>query len=125
MTEYKLFRLDEVDRVMKEIGQLLVEHSCSKEKLLDLALCIREGLNNAILHGNGCDETLPACIVLDFVQNDCVFTIKDCGDGIQKKENDETEDLLSESGRGLMLMEALLDKLEYGKGYVSGKMSLE
>lgn len=125
MTEYKLQRLDEVDGVMKEIGKLLIEENCSREKFLDLALCIRESLNNAILHGNGGDESLPVCVMVDFAQRSCLFTVKDCGSGVAEEAKDEEVDLLSESGRGLLLMKELLDELEFGTGYVSGKMSLE
>lgn len=123
--KFRLYRLNEVELIMKQIEMLLIEHNCAKEKKLDLALCIREGLNNGILHGNGGDETKEVLLDINFEQKCCVFTIHDCGDGIEKKERNKEVDGLSESGRGLMLMQELLDQLECGKGYIKGKMDLE
>lgn len=123
--ECSLKAVEEIDIFIKQMVRYLKEHAVNKEQCLDIALCLRESVNNAFLYGNinGEDRCVKVCYEINA---DCfMFWVYDCGDKklelCQKKE----EDLLSEHGRGLLLMRELLDEMYFEKGAVGGKLTLK
>ena len=124
MTEYQLYQLDEVDQVMGQIATEMLGSVKKREKLLDLALCIREGLNNALLYGR-VDTEHPVILEISWNNKECHFVIYDNGDGVSEAQSNAEPDMLSESGRGLMIMQELLRELSFEKGVIRATMDLE
>ena len=82
----------------------------NKEKVSSLSLIIQEALVNAIIHGNKSIKTKK--VTLSYILNDreiCI-DVKDEGNGVdlscqaKNHTNMRQEDLLEDSGRGIVLM---------------------
>ena len=117
--------VEEIDLFIKETVHFLKEHSVNKEQCLDIALCLRESVSNAFLYGNinGKDR----CVRISYeIKEDCfLFWVYDCGDKKLEVCPRRENDLLSEHGRGLLLMRELLDEMYFEKGAVGGKLTLK
>lgn len=81
-----------------------------------LALCLDEALVNAILHGNEADDTVLVHITVGRTDQRWFVRIDDQGDGFSiddVPDQDDSESLLLEHGRGIRLMREWLDELGY------------
>ena len=81
-----------------------------------LALCLDEALVNAILHGNEADDTVPVHIAVGRTAERWLVRIDDQGNGFSiddVPDQDDSESLLLEHGRGIRLMREWLDELGY------------
>ena len=97
--------LSESSRIQEEIMILLRKLGFDDEDLADLHIAIEEGLANAIKHGNQLDASKQVKI-----------EIEDEGEGFNPEDvPDPTleENLDKPSGRGLLLMRAFMDTIEY------------
>lgn len=101
----------------KAIDRIIAELNAHKQDF-DIRLILTEALTNAFKHGNGMNVNKP--IYLKYFYNDksVKFEISDSGTGFENviiQEQQEDEDLLSDSGRGLFLIKSLSDKIELKK----------
>ena len=81
-----------------------------------LALCLDEALVNAILHGNEADDTVPVQIAVGRTATRWLVRIDDQGEGFSiddVPDQEDSESLLLEHGRGIRLMREWLDELGY------------
>ena len=82
-------------------------------------LCVSEAIINSIQHGNKRDFDKNVVIKVN-AETECInIQIKDQGDGFDlKRISDPTkiENIKKESGRGLLIMRALCDSVEYKDG---------
>lgn len=83
-----------------------------------ISMAVREGMINAILHGNAYDPNKR--VSLSFEQNGqaLVVTITDEGHGFVPEEVPDPlapENLLKQSGRGIFLMRAFMDEVRFRK----------
>ncbi len=80
-----------------------------------LLVATTEAVNNAIMHGNKSDEDKKVSVTVAIRKHYIVIRVKDQGKGfdpgIIPNPLDE-ENLLKESGRGLFLMQTLMDEVE-------------
>lgn len=97
----------------------------SENELILLEIAINEAMNNALKYGGdkGSDPAVTLSICLHSPQ--CLFIwIKDRGRGFSARqalatlssedyENDNTEGQWGESGRGLLIMERVMDQVRY------------
>ena len=93
-----------------------------------LALCLDEALINAILHGNEGDETVQVRIQVGTEGGKWIVRIDDQGDGFTPDDvpdQDDSDSLLLEHGRGIHLMREWLDRLTYYRGGASVVMAKE
>jgi serine/threonine-protein kinase RsbW len=86
------------------------------DEALNVGLALREAVINAIVHGNGQDPDLKVHIslVADPIQLEA--TIRDEGRGFDpegKPDPTAEENLLSTSGRGILLMKAFVDEVRF------------
>jgi len=95
-----------------------------QNKFENLKLCLQEALTNAIVHGNKKDKSKSVDISYE-VNAEIKITIKDEGKGIQKKQQQNSvsqitqEDILKESGRGIMLMKHFCDEIIFNKNSIT------
>lgn len=76
-------------------------------KAFDMNLILREGLNNAVEHGNGCDLSRSVQCAMEVKQDNVHITIEDEGEGFDWQHRDVGAiDARSERGKGLLLMQA-------------------
>jgi len=108
--------LEQLADVIVLLQENLQQWNVTEEKQVDLKLCVMEAVQNALLHG-GTEYTVPKAQI--FWQCDAKgfrFTVADNGTGIsQDKRNTEYQETLKESGRGLLLMRAILDEVNFNE----------
>ena len=108
--------LSESSRIQEEIMALLRQLGFEDEDLADLHIAIEEGLANAIKHGNQLDASKKVKIEGMVDGNKVRIEIEDEGEGFNPEDvPDPTldENLDKPSGRGILLMRAFMDTIEY------------
>ena len=109
-TMHLIYLLDTV------ISDLLREMKFDEETQEHVNLAVIEAGTNAIKHGN--KEDIDKTATFEFLIDDSQLTIiiTDEGSGFQREDVAnplEPENLLKSSGRGLFLMEAYMDEVNY------------
>ncbi len=100
--------------LMREIGR----HGYNQEAMFAIRLAAEEALVNAVRHGNGFDPDKQVHIEYQVDPHKVVLTVTDQGAGFDLAAiPDPTldENLEKPSGRGIMLMRAYMDEVEYSK----------
>ena len=102
-----------VERILKAVAGAGLSH----DQLLDFAVALAEALSNAAVHGN---RLRPGSQVVITVQvapgRQAVVEIKDSGNGFNPVDVSDPTDprhLLATRGRGVFLMQRLVDRVEY------------
>ena len=93
-------------------------HGFSEEATFAIKLALEEGLTNAVRHGNHLDPNKQVHATYDINSEQAVITITDQGDGFDPaKVPDPTlnENIEKPAGRGIMLMFAYMDEVEYSQ----------
>ena len=83
-----------------------------------IKLALEEGLNNAIKHGNRFDPAKMVEVQYEIDRLRAVITITDQGPGFDPlvvPDPTADENLEKPSGRGIMLMRAYMDKVEFNQ----------
>jgi serine/threonine-protein kinase RsbW len=84
-----------------------------------IRLALEEGLMNAIKHGNKLDPSKTVHVEAKVTSKSTQITIEDQGKGFERTDVPDpcaSENLLKCSGRGILLMEAYMDKVQYTRG---------
>ena len=84
-----------------------------------IRLALEEGLMNAIRHGNKHDPKKTVHVEAKVTPRSTQITIEDQGKGFDRKDVPDpcaAENLLKCSGRGILLMEAYMDKVQFTRG---------
>lgn len=90
--------------------------SLAADPRLSLAIAFHEALVNAIKHGNHNNPAKLVRITAEISSNEATFTVEDEGGGF--KVNDipppkDPDNLLKPSGRGLLLIKAIMNETRY------------
>jgi serine/threonine-protein kinase RsbW len=105
--------VDKAEQSVEEAAQLAGMH---EDDIFRLAMAVREGTVNAVMHGNAYD---PAKKVTFSIENDgtsLIIRIADQGKGVDlAKLPDPTseENLLRGSGRGIFLIRSFVDDVQF------------
>ena len=106
--------LKSVAQAERSIRKFCKEAGCNTRQLDEIGLAVRECVANAVLHGN-CGDPQKKVAIAAAVQKDCIIiSVKDQGMGFEIKELPDPRDprnLLRESGRGVFLIHACMDKV--------------
>ncbi|MCB2210991.1 ATP-binding protein [bacterium] len=87
----------------------------SEDQRYDIAISLSEAVNNAIEHGNAGDASKKVTIILTPIDGGIHIKVSDEGGGFNPESvADPTEpaNLLSESGRGLLIISHLMDEVK-------------
>ena len=107
---------DVVDGIMKVVNAM--QCACGHEDEIDLVL--REALANAITHGAGNDPSkMVACCVGCDEERGMIIVVSDPGEGFdltQVADPLHADNLYSNHGRGIFLINRLMDRVEYKRG---------
>jgi serine/threonine-protein kinase RsbW len=104
-------KLEEVDAFAEEIIKKL---PFSQDQRDDIAISISEAVNNAIEHGNAGDMSKEVQIRLEALKDSLKILVTDQGGGFNESEvadPTDPENLLAESGRGLLIIRHLMDEV--------------
>lgn len=95
-----------VDQAIDEL-LTFIKHKELLIEAFDLHLVLREGLNNAVEHGNKLNPSRCVWCCLEVIDNCLTIRIEDEGEGFDWQQRQPLEiDALTERGKGLLLMEA-------------------
>jgi serine/threonine-protein kinase RsbW len=104
-----------------DIGHDLVKYLCNligfdEDTTHWIILAVREGISNAIKHGNKCDLLKKVVVKMSYLETELSVTIEDEGDGFDptKVQNPLLpENLLKSTGRGIFYIKSFMDDVEY------------
>jgi serine/threonine-protein kinase RsbW len=104
-----------------DIGHDLVKYLCNligfdEDTTHWIILAVREGISNAIKHGNKCDISKRVVVRMTYQDNQLDVTIEDEGKGFDpgKVQNPLLpENLLKSTGRGIFYMKSFMDDIQY------------
>jgi len=106
-----------IEGLVEQVVRRCAEHRFAGRQLaLNVPVALTEALSNAILRGNGDASGKEVRVRAEFVDGRVVLEVEDEGGGFDLAEctGDPTtpENLEREDGRGLFLMQALMDRVE-------------
>jgi serine/threonine-protein kinase RsbW len=87
-----------------------------EDEALNVGLAVREAVINAMLHGNQQDPALEVRITLTGEGDRLTATVADQGSGFEPGATPDplaAANQLKESGRGLLLIQAFVDEVEF------------
>lgn len=93
------------------------------DEALNVGLAVREAAINAIVHGNKQNPELDVHVTLSFGKEGLKARIVDHGNGFDPDSTPdprEGDNLLRSSGRGLLLIRAFVDEVEFKRGRDGG-----
>lgn len=117
--KYKLeipSQLNQLQRVEKFTEDVTTKMDFSEEDRDSIAISITEIVSNAISHGNKRNRDKKVTIMYEIYKNRLVITVQDEGPGFNVREIDDPLDpknLLKDSGRGIYIVRALMDEVEF------------
>jgi serine/threonine-protein kinase RsbW len=108
--------LNELPDVEAFTEKLSIEAGFSEADRDSIAISVTELVANAISHGNKCDVNKVVNIEFTISPGEFIFVVQDQGDGFVPEEVADPlapENLLKDSGRGIYIVRALMDEVEY------------
>ncbi len=101
--------------------EFLIDEICQDFNIHDdyygnILIAVTEAVNNAIVHGNAEDANKDVAIVVCSNKQNLSFEISDEGEGFafdNLPDPTAPENIEKEEGRGIFLMNALADKVEF------------
>lgn len=111
-----------------ELVQVIAEHLCEHAGLDDdaahwVGMAVREGVANAIKHGNRLDASKKVNAVFGLEGNRLSVEISDQGSGFDPKEVSDPlspVNLMKTSGRGIFYMRTFMDSVDYDFSHQGG-----
>jgi len=107
--------LDSVDEAEQLALKFAGEAGFSEEDLHKIGMAVREAMVNAVVHGNRYNANKKVYLSLEHEANRFAITITDEGAGFERTALADPlaeENLLRQSGRGLLLIQAFVDEFE-------------
>lgn len=105
-----------IRKASAEIEDFLKSRSVDDSLVFDIRLCVEEAIKNAIIHGNRNDKKRAVFISYSLKGKRFEIEIEDQGNGFDPcKVPDPTlkENLLKAGGRGVFLIQKLMDEVKY------------
>jgi serine/threonine-protein kinase RsbW len=105
--------------VQKQVMDRVEAFGYDEQHLFAIRLALEEGMMNAIKHGNKLDKRKTVHVQAKVTPKRTEITIEDQGPGFNRSSVPDpcTEaNLLKCSGRGILLMEAYMDTVQYTRG---------
>lgn len=107
-----------LDVVLDYLSERMIKMGIVGAEDSEVLIALDEAIVNAIKHGNKCDPRKAVRIVAELSAWGARFTIKDQGPGFARDQVPDPTDparLLEPSGRGLLLINHIMDEVCYNK----------
>jgi serine/threonine-protein kinase RsbW len=108
--------LDSVNTAEKAASDFAASLGLEEEVCHGVAMAVREAAVNAVLHGNAYDPNKKVMVVMEKTPQSLVITIADQGRGLDPAAVPDPlspENLLKQSGRGIFLIKAFMDEVQF------------
>jgi serine/threonine-protein kinase RsbW len=105
-----------VDRMEQESERFATDHGFNEDDAANIAMAAREAAVNAVMHGNSYSSTKQVRVQLSCDQAALTIRIQDEGAGFNASLLPDPllpENILRSSGRGIFLMRALMDEVNF------------
>ena len=117
--------LDDIDKAVSYVLEKLSSVIRNEEIMFNIRIVINEIVINSYEHGNKCNRekgiNLKVCVNMDCIH----INVKDEGDGINYIFNENRHINMTTSGRGLRIVEHLVDELEINNNEIRAKIKCE
>jgi anti-anti-sigma factor len=116
-------RPQSADRAESQIVQFAARANYAKEQCEEIGLAVRESVANAVLHGNCCDPHKKVFLTAEMQAHGLVIRVRDEGEGFDPAGLPDPLDpvnLHRESGRGLLMIRALMDEAVFERAAPGG-----
>ena len=108
-----------VDPVVRNIMKVVREMNCANGREDDIELALSEALANAVVHGAGLDPSKTVeCDVACDEEHGMLIVVRDPGPGFDPEKISDPccgENLYSHHGRGIYLINQLMDEVQFRK----------
>lgn len=109
-----------ISPVVEEILTVTRRMGCAVDKEFEVETALREALANAVRHGCGRDpeKKVQVCVACDDSRG-MLIVVRDPGPGFDPREIPDPvrgESLFSSGGRGIFLINSLMDHVAYAEG---------
>ncbi len=113
-------RIEAISPIVERLMRLLRENCCAPEREFAVETALREALANAVLHGNRQDpgKKVRICCACEASQG-ILIVVKDEGEGFDPTKVASplvAENIHSEHGRGIYLLNLLMDEVRFERG---------
>lgn len=110
----------DIDAVLRKLMKSIAEMPCADGHLREIELALAEALANAIIHGNRDDPKKYVHVWAGCVKGEqLILAVTDQGEGFDLKSVPDpttAENIYSTHGRGIFLMNCLMDSAEHRLG---------
>ena len=110
--------LESVNKAEEMADQISSQAGFDEDTRGGIAMAVREGMINAVLHGNAYEPSKRVNLTFEQTGKELIVTIADEGRGFVPSEVPDPlapENLLKESGRGIFLMRTFMDEVRFRK----------
>jgi serine/threonine-protein kinase RsbW len=112
--------IDSINPVAEWVMEFVKNTSCAPGKEFEVELALREALANAIIHGCKGDKekNIQLCVACD-PQGGLLIVVRDEGPGFDPHKVHSPlhgENIFSDHGRGIYLINQLMDEVTFDKG---------
>jgi len=111
--------LESVDAAENLVLQIAEDAGFEEEDLHKIGMAVREAMVNAVVHGNRYNLKKKVHLNAGFDNDRLSVWIADEGEGFELKDLPDPlaeENLLRQSGRGLLLIQAFVDEFDMQRG---------
>lgn len=122
--ESDLNNIQKVEKISAKIAKYM---HFSEEEQDSLAISVTEIVGNAIIHGNNQDKNKKVTVDFEYKNDTIIVSIQDEGKGFSAGDIAnplEPENLLKESGRGIFIVQALMDQVDFIRTKTGTKVRL-
>ena len=109
-----------ISQIVEGVMKVVADQQCACGHELDIEIALRESLANAILHGAGSDASKKVeCSVACDESRGMLVVVRDPGEGFDPAAVPSpllAENLFANHGRGIYLINQLMDHVEFTRG---------
>jgi len=110
--------LGNIKHAVGQVRNILEQVGADESDIFDIRLCLEEALINAIKYGNKFNKTEKVQIDFNYKDAKVTLSVKDNGGGFDLSaipDCTSDENILKGSGRGIFLIQHLMDELKSNK----------
>lgn len=114
--------------IEKLVEYLAEKYQISAEKYPNILISLTEAVNNAVIHGNHCDECKCVHVEVEVQPQSLTLTVRDEGCGFDPANVDDPtlpENIAKAGGRGIFLIHQLCDRVRFDANGTSVRMSFD
>lgn len=107
--------------VRERVCEIIEPLDFADSALFDIKVALGEALANAVRHGSPTGDGNPVVVDITAYPDRVVLEVMDAGEGFDGTHAG-SDDLYAPSGRGIMFMRALMDRVEFARADIGGTL---